>query len=380
MPTGAGKTVTGQAAAEGRPLWLVHRRELAAQAPGPAETVQGLLASGKRPDCDVLVADEAHRYGSEAAPQWHAVARHYPRVLGLTATPARHDGTPLGDLFEVLVVGADYSELLAGGWLVPARVVRPPEALDGLALDPVEAWQRYAGDRPGFAFFSRVEFAERFATALGDRCGLITGTTPDDARAGILERFRAGRLAVLANVQCLTEGVDVPGAEVCMLAGGVSHEGAYLQRVGRVLRPTAGKTEALVIDLPGCSHQFGLPDADREYSLTGKAIRAKVEALTVCRQCGCTHPASDPKCPVCGWTAPPKPVRMKVLGVALEEVIAHGDTKQLAIATAISRKGYSHEQLRAIYGTLLAEAAAKGYKPGWAQVRFKLKTGRWPTR
>lgn len=379
MPTGAGKTVTAQAIAEragGRSLWLTHRVELAAQAPGPAVTVQSLVASGERPACDVLIADEAHHL-APGAPEWNSVASAYPRILGLTATPQRHDGSALGDLFDHLVVGAQYSELLQGGWIVPTRVFRPREELQGVAEAPETAWGRLAGGARGFGFFSRVERAQKFAAAVP---GAATVWGEQDAveRRETLERFRRGELSCLANAQLLTEGVDVPEASVCLLATGCGHAGAYLQRIGRVLRPAPGKTSALLIDLPGASHRFGLPTDDREYSLTGRPIRCKVESLTTCRVCGCTHPSAEGACPNCGWVAPPKPARMRVWGVPLVEVAGDLTPKQRGVLAYRRGLAASPEKQRALYHELRAKAAERGYKPGWAAFQFKLRVGRWP--
>ena len=174
-PTGAGKTVQGEELIDdGEPwLWLAHTRELVRQvakrlrsrfgrgevgvvmpgdAPTPSAriqvaTVQTLLARGIVPTARRLVLDEAHHYAAE---DWRVVSGLVPwvRILGLTATPERKDGEPLGDIFEVMVVSASYSELVAGGYLVPARVHRPRKALgNDLAQDPVKAWAATASRR-----------------------------------------------------------------------------------------------------------------------------------------------------------------------------------------------------------------------------------------
>ena len=136
LPTGGGKTrlgrhyVSAYAGRGQRVLWVAHREELVAQAaatlagvagavgvlqadrdPGDAPvvvaSVQTLAARGvgRLPAADLVILDEAHHY---VAAQWGAVARAYSDALtlGLTATPARADGTALGDLFDRLVVGA----------------------------------------------------------------------------------------------------------------------------------------------------------------------------------------------------------------------------------------------------------------------------------
>jgi superfamily II DNA or RNA helicase len=316
-PTGSGKTVIGAAATAGLDaLWLAHRRELVAQAPGRATTVQALL-DGHRPPAEVLVLDEAHHYAA-GAPAWLAVASSYPRILGLTATPQRADGSALGDLFERLVVAAHYSELIAGGWLVRARVYRPPEELEGLAQRPEAAWRQWAQGRRGFLFFSRVDDAREAADALPEALAVWGEQAPEE-RDAALAAFREGTVTALCNVAVLTEGVDVPEASACLLACGCDHAGSYLQRVGRVLRPAPGKTDAIVVDLPGVSHRWGLPDEDRMYSLEGRPIRAKLEPLTTCQVCGSTYPSADGACPDCGWQRPPEPHRVRIWGIPLTE-------------------------------------------------------------
>lgn len=379
MPTGAGKTITAHAIVDGGDaLWIVHRRELAQQAPGRAITIQSLL-SGARPAADIVVLDECHHYAS-GAPEWLAVAQHYPRMLGLTATPQRGDGTPLGDLFEVLVVGARYSDLIRDGYLVHAKIYRPPEEVCGLAIEPHMAWERYAGGRQGFAYFSRVEQAKQFQLQVPD-CATVYGDMDSHDRDTIIHRFRSGAISVLSSCQCLTEGVDIPGAAVCLIACGCDHAGTYLQRVGRVLRPAPGKAFATVIDLPGVSHRHGLPHEDREYSLDGVAIRTKVGSLSSCQQCGACYPAA-PTCPECGFALPPRPISVRIWDIPLEEAATLPLTLEQASKIRFRQRwsGASDDEKAAEYRRLLMVGAERGYRRGWALYQYRLRTGHWPRR
>ena len=153
-PTGSGKTVTGTALVAAfvrrskRVLFVAHRRELITQSarvlrqaigshavgvimPGHVSTpscpvqvgsIQTMLAQGFPPDIDFLVLDECHHYPAD---EWGRANSHYPtaKVLGLTATPERRDGRPLGDMFDEIVVAAQHSTLLDDGFLVPCRIV-----------------------------------------------------------------------------------------------------------------------------------------------------------------------------------------------------------------------------------------------------------------
>lgn len=294
-PTGSGKTVMGQALTNGeRVLWVVHNKELLQQTAGrlgnvgviasghyPRNTptrvamIQTLCRRGMRPDANVIVLDEAHHYRADT---WQEVAEAYPgaRVVGLTATPERSDGRALGDVFDHLVVAANYPELIAGGRLVDAVTIRPSKYLGSdMAQDPVEAWSQYAPGSQTFVFCARKSLAEMYEARyrnIGVACATIHDGTARSDRESHMRDFRAGKTMVLLNVKVLSEGVDVPEAACCILARAFQTPGPYLQAIGRVLRPAPGKQRAIVIDLPGASHRHGLPGDFRDFSLSGKPI------------------------------------------------------------------------------------------------------------
>lgn len=387
-PTGSGKTILGiELAQEKKTLWICHRLELLdqtrARVPSNIQvsTVQGLLASGRRPECEVFILDEMHHYLAE---EWRKLVESYPntKTVGMTASPMRRDGQGLGDICDSLVVAAHYSELISGGWLIKPRCFRPKEEIRGLAVRPEDAWNRFAKNKRGFAYFSRTEFAEKFSTAMGECCATVFGTTPKDDRIEIMNRFRRGDIQILSNCDCLSEGVDVPEAEVALIARGCDHISTWIQIIGRVMRPAPNKTGAAVIDLPGVSHRHGLPGTDLIYSLTGRPIRATIESLTICQMCGCTYPCSDGVCPSCGYSAPPKVARLRVWNMSIEEAIEKAQTpKDRAIARYRQRmSNLGIDDLRALWNKLKAEGDARGYRRGWAMHRYRLQTGNWPSK
>lgn len=346
LPTGAGKTITAAAGVErvitrGRKaLWVAHREELVEQAartledfglhvgviaassdrdfdpsaPVQVASVQTLLARGYFPRVDLLVADECHHYGDTSEEWSKLLTEHYSRtrVLGLTATPERGDGTGLGPLFDELVVGVSVAELVKLNASDPAQglvwcdVVRPDRMLKSgeLAQDPLDAWKEHAAGRPTIVFCRNVEkareLAERFNGAgVPTRC--IHAKTPKDDRAFALEAFRSGLVKVLTCVYVLTEGTDLPLAEVCLLARGAGTQTIFMQMVGRVLRPApgTGKRDALLIDLQGVSWLHRMPEDPRIFSLTGKAITV-LGGPPKCPVCGALRDEGD-GCASCGW-------------------------------------------------------------------------------
>lgn len=358
-PTGSGKTFMGgeicnRAVQAGVDLlWTVHRTELVNQAKkhlhdrgllerATVDTVQGLLASGRRPDVGLVVFDEAHHF---PANEWLQLPEYYRdvRTLGLTATPQRADGKPLGALFNQMTVAAQYSELIDQDHIVDCRVFQPPETLQGLALDPVEAYRRYGDGGPCFCFCATVpqtyELAERF-TAAGFPAHSIEAKTRKDDRWWSLELFKEGSIQILTNVYVLTEGVDVPRASVCLLARGCGFVSTYLQMVGRVLRPFEGKEMATLIDLPGASLTHGMPTEDRYYRLDGGAIerRDPKDSIKVCLKCAYTYLTSQgPACPNCGYYPPPGKKEPRIYNKELREVYRGVATEPAAKRAELDR-------------------------------------------
>ncbi len=398
LPTGGGKTVIAvsmilRALAKGkRVLFVVHREELVANvgkrlleagvtdlclhAQGrmqgsPTATVhvgmiQTYTAHGVRPaDVGLIIVDEAHH---TVARTYRALIACYPKVpvLGLTATPERTDRSPLGDVFDEMVVCSSVAELVALGWLVACRVVRPAKALGGPAAAPLTAYARFASGRPGVGFIGRTaeaaEQAAQFERFGGYSSGAVDGKTDDGLRRRLLARAHTD-LDVLWNVAVCTEGVDVPRWEVCIMAAGTSSVSMFLQRIGRILRAYPGKSGAILLDLCGAVHLHGLPDDPWQWSLTGPAKNGRTSKLWTCGSCFAVlaeHPGGP--CPQCG---------------AVPEITAQEKRAQEADLSE-QHKIASQPEKYAVFRGLVETAIARGYKPGWIGLRFKEQFGRHP--
>jgi len=255
---------------------------------------------------ELLVADEAHHFGNGTSDEALELSLAQAR-LGLTATPP-DDPERLLRLEELL--GAEVYRLriddLVGRFLAPYQLVSLR-----LALSRAER-ALYASERAAFERFHRpfarchpgarwqdflavarrsaegrralegwrrsrevVAFTEAKRLALARLLAeharaRVLVFTPDNTtayrvahehlimpltchagrseRAEALRRFAAGDLGALVSSQVLNEGLDVPAADVAILVGGCGGDREYLQRIGRVLRPVAGK-RAMIIQL-----------------------------------------------------------------------------------------------------------------------------------
>ncbi|MGQ9733380.1 MAG: DEAD/DEAH box helicase, partial [Candidatus Zipacnadales bacterium] len=155
MATGLGKTVVfsevaKRYAAYGRVLIITHRAELVWQTlrhleehfpgiemrgyahgsgyskrrivVGTIQTVHRRLTRFAPETFSLVVFDEAHHC---PAPTWTKVMRTFDgaKVLGVTATPRRTDGTPLYG-FETIAFSYPLSAAITDRWLVPVRAMR----------------------------------------------------------------------------------------------------------------------------------------------------------------------------------------------------------------------------------------------------------------
>lgn len=80
------------------------------------------------------------------------------------------------------------------------------------------------------------------------------GTSPDDRYGGLSERewvlndLAMGDVDCLVSMKCLDEGVDVPSARIGFLLASSGNPKEFIQRRGRILRPSPGKKAAIVVD------------------------------------------------------------------------------------------------------------------------------------
>ena len=353
-PTGCGKTVVAshlireRVRAREPVLFVVHRRELVLQAVqrlrevGVAERdigvnvgdpqALGLVARlgalvqvasvqtlAKRepaqwPAAKLVIVDEAHH---APAPSYQALVGHYrdAQAYGLTATPYRMDGAPLGTLFDEIVQSAPPSELVAAGWIVKPAVYTVPEShrpdladvpLQGrdyhqgelaravnrrhLVGSIIEHWQRHALGRAAVCFAVNVEHGEHITRefqAHGVAAELVTGETAPRERADVLARVRAGATRVIVNCAVYTEGWDAPEVKLAIIARPTMSRALWMQMAGRITRPH--EHTPIVLDHAGNAIVHGVPLEDETFSLHAALVRRKRHgnvAEKACPTCG----------------------------------------------------------------------------------------------
>jgi superfamily II DNA or RNA helicase len=314
LPTGGGKTTVftellrrvQQRGNTG--LVLAHRQELVKQAGstlGRFGLSAGVIMSGYEPDLaeplqvasvqtlarrlryawepSFIVLDECHHCTSKN--QYQQVLDRYPNayVLGVTATPCRLDGKGLGDVFDEMVLGPSLADLVAQGHLVPPRYYSIPSAFDLEAVkltagdynakqlkeqwdkskihgDIVGHWMKYARGLQTIVFAPTVEISEQVAAMYRDagvKAQHIDANTPESLRSAYIEAFGRCAITVLVNVGLFTEGFDCPAVACVQVVRPTKSVTLNYQMIGRPLRPSPGKTEAIILDHVGLLHEHG---------------------------------------------------------------------------------------------------------------------------
>ncbi len=103
-----------------------------------------------------------------------------------------------------------------------------------------ELLRKHASDK-AIVFSEYVGMVDRISRQM--LIPAITYRTPPAERHAILEGFRSGKITKLVTGRVLNEGVDVPDANVAIVASGSASMREYIQRLGRVLRPKPGEAQ-----------------------------------------------------------------------------------------------------------------------------------------
>lgn len=316
MATGLGKTVYFAHVVDrfqrlGRVMVLAHREELIRQAQDKINTITGVMpdiemgdewATGgflksqvivssiqtqiagreggrmtrfNPDDFSLIIIDEAHHAISTS---YRKVIDHYSqnpdcKILGVTATPDRHDEKAMGLVFEQVAYSYDIKDGIDDGWLVP--ITQQSVFVDGLDYSQV---QSSMGDLNGKELAKVLEFEENLHAIAGPTVELtkgkktlmfaasivqaerlteilnrhipgsarfVCGGTPKETRRNMFADYAEKKFQYLVNVGVATEGFDDPGIQCVVLARPTKSRSLFTQMVGRGTRPLPGIVDVL---------------------------------------------------------------------------------------------------------------------------------------
>lgn len=68
-------------------------------------------------------------------------------------------------------------------------------------------------------------------------------------REHIISKFKSKDYQVIVAIKCMDEGIDIPTADVGILMASSTNPREYIQRIGRIIRQSPGKTSARLYDI-----------------------------------------------------------------------------------------------------------------------------------
>ena len=219
----------------------------------------------------LIVYDEVHHV---SAPLYRRSADLQTRYrLGLSSTPVREDDREK-DIFTLIgpPIGTDWEALFDAGFVAEPEVEiryvpwetedarnqyvssegherRQRAATNPAKLAEVEQLLARAGEQQALVFVEYLDQGQALAEALN--VPFVSGEMPHHRREKLFEQFREGTLRTLVVSRVGDEGIDLPSAEVAIVAsglGGSRRQGA--QRAGRTMRP-AGRARMYVLATQG---------------------------------------------------------------------------------------------------------------------------------
>ena len=399
-PCGAGKSYLFAEMVrktKGEALVLTHRQELKQQHEALFRNLgieNGRVAMvlteanrlGQYETPSLIIADEAHLSRSNS---WMRIIEYYNTwTVGLTATPVRLDGKPLGDVFDAMVEGVDVKWLIENKNLAPYEYYAPTVVeTDGLRTvagdyvtsdleklmneraiygNVIEAYRRFAPGERAICYCVSVEHARATAdtfNSAGISAQFLSAGTPEKQRRQIMDGFRSGEFLVLCNVGIISEGVSIDEVTCCMLLRPTESVALGIQQMMRCMRYLPGKT-ARIIDFVGNYTRIGLPDDDRKWSL-GEPLKRKPRLdgngdfyIRTCPECYMTFKTA-PICPFCGFEYPLHPREIKAReDIELKRITA----EEMARVEAEKKKARAEQGRAQTFEELVAIGKKKGYK------------------
>ena len=403
-------------------MFLIHRKEVLNQA---IETFRNqgvnpdLLTAGmvqtltRRVDKlavpNVILVDEAHH---ALAKSYQRILKQFPKaiVLLFTATPHRTGRMQLDQIADDIIVGQSIHELTDKGFLAPFRYFQPPNDFDSKLLKRgstgdftnesmqeamstkifghiVKQYKRIASGMQAVVYTYSVDSAHKIAAEfneVGISAREVDGTTPQQLRDLIVDKFRSQKLQILVNVNLFTEGVDLPNVDCVIMARPTASLALYLQFSMRCLNPRKGKT-AIIIDHANNFKQFGYPDDDRDWKQAIKSGKQKSKTLlkdpglsiVTCDYCFAVVKASevkDGKCPICG-----KPIKVhEAKPVSDVDLVEAVESRKRLVKKILHDSVYQNivnkkvSELKS-YQEIKAYAELHHYKNGWVYFTAKRK-------
>ena len=274
-----------------------------------------------------IIIDESHHCIKGSS--WSKILDAFPCSIkvGVTASPERLSGEGLGNIFDDLIMGPSVAELIRLGALSPYKIYSPTNidltavrtrmgdyvgselsnVMDKPSItgDVIKHYKKFADGKRAITFCTSVKHAKHVAEqfrASGYNAYSIDGTMDAGVRKKVVQDFRKGVINVLTSCDLISEGFDLPAIEAAIMLRPTKSLALWIQQSGRSLRPSPGKSHAIILDHAGNCRIHGLPDDERQWSLEGRSKHERKkppESLRVCPKCFGAQRRGSASCSYC---------------------------------------------------------------------------------
>ena len=321
--------------------------------------------------------------GLSASPWARGMARHYDDLIICATTAEMIEAGRLSkfrvfapahpDLSGVGTVAGDYNEKQL------AKAMDKPK----LVADIVTTWLRMGEGRPTLAFCvdrAHAKHVQAQFEAAQIPCGYVDAYTSADERKIVRDKVHSGEYKVVANVSCLTTGVDWDIR--CVIdARPTKSEMLFVQMYGRGLRTAEGKEDCLILDHADNYKRHGFV-TDIHHDMLDDGTRTAAANRTKplpkeCPKCSHLRPAKLKECPACGYV--PEGVQSGIDSAdgSLCEV-TRGTGKRNGGPAHHVRIGKDWIHNADFFAMLKTRCQERKYKPKWADRLYFDTLGKWP--
>jgi len=347
----------------------------------------------------LAIFDEAHHMSAKTYKNILKRNEHM-KVVGVTATPTYESQK----MFDTVIYGPSTKELISMGYLSPFKVLIPKtlfnaaeatvkshdfdmnevtKILSGKKIygDIVKVFNEIIPDKTCIVFCSSIEHCHTVNDILnknGIPSRMVTGNMSMESRTQNLQMLAEKTIRAVVSCDAITEGVDVPSVESCILLRPTMSRVVYIQQVGRVLRVSKDKDMAIIVDLVGNVMRHGLPDEpfipkEGRKKKSNQNTETSKNNVKICKNCFAAFDSQQHNfCPYCGYAEIGKRPRKNMTYVKDDIVEINKEfVKPELWQPSWDKKGwkYAIRHLKDDH-SLIQFAKYKGYKMGWV---YKIK-------
>lgn len=367
-------------------------------------SVQTLERMDSWPDFDIVFIDEIHAcmrqsivklienrpnmkiIGSTATPFHPKISKHFTAIASVTTMKALVSEGHLVPyrVFIAHEINVQGIKVVAGEWKKDELENRGQLIVGDIVSDYVKISQEVFGRNSKCICFScgvahGSELVQKF-NAAGINAVQLSYKDTEEFKTEVLRDFARPdtEIDILISSSLLERGFDQTDVEHVILAHPLRKSfSSHVQMVGRGARPHDGKEFCIIQDHAGNWLRFldswddlfsnGVTELSSEVDTkTRKELTLKEKKAACCPRCGAIWPGNSDTCQHCGMV---RVRRNDIKPVA-------GEMEELNGVDGKKEK-YSKDFKVNFYAEMLGYARSKGYKDGFAYMKYKERFGEW---